>query len=208
MPELVISPTADGATLSKGIVVNTEDDFEDIVDDHDDLGCGSDDDFCIEGDASEGAFDEIVGALEDIVIGDPFQKLMKEFSDTHCGTFEDTEENKLEYMDIFSKWTTSIEGFLEKNLKFAIPGFVMKDFIEMLSERKNIEEEIVEEVLELLLSVNDFETFKQMMLTHKKSRPRAASLAVSGRGARIYKDEEEDGTHQPDLDFAICGTKK
>eukprot|EP00392_Amoebophrya_sp_AT5.2_P002765 g2770.t1 len=221
-----------------GAPVGDHGEFEDIVDAEqgtylEDGTCvvtgeisdgGSDEDFVIDGrgagftqSPSDAPFDEIVGALEDIVVSDGFQKTMTDFCSAHCSVFEESEENKLEYMEIFGKWTKTIETYLETYLKLQIPNFHMADFLGMLGERPKIEHEIVEEVmptflrvLELLLSVNDFETFKSLMLSAKTdaSGSKACGLEISCQRAKIHLDEEEDGEVRPELDFAICGKTK
>ncbi|CAD7941848.1 unnamed protein product [Amoebophrya sp. A120] len=237
MPDLFVGNSkAVGPSAAKQVAADVdfaeEDDFEDIVDsgerDDDEDGhdlpvvgdlCrddgGEDEDFCI-GDTeahtlADDQFDAIVGALEDIVVSDQFQKTMTDFCKTHCQSFADNEENKLEYTEIFSKWTKTIESYLELKLREAIDGFRMQDFLQLLGEREaKIEDEIVEEVLELLLSVNDFSTFKQLMLTHKQNGVTGGQelLRVTGGAATIHQDEDPDGDARPDLDFALCGKIK
>ncbi len=48
-------------------------------------------------------FDSIVGQLEDIAVSAEFQEIMQDFCKEHCHIFDDGEENKLEYTDIFNK---------------------------------------------------------------------------------------------------------
>merc|ERR1711972_535866 len=117
------------------------------------------------GSAEDGAFDETVGALEQVAISDEFQALLRSFSEEHCHHFEDTEENKLIYTDIFKKYSESIESFLDEKLKEAIPGFEMEKFLEELVKRG--EDAIDSEMFDLLASLGDFDVFKQQMLAAK-----------------------------------------
>lgn len=155
-------------------------------DDDDDLGGidGESDEFCIMDTADDASddqhFDAIVGKLEDIAISSQFQDLMLSFCQQHCDTFEDTEENKLEYTEIFNKWTTHIEGYIENQLKNVFSDFSTATFLQQLCERQNIEQEIVEDVLELLVSLSDFETFKGLMLNHKAARPERRGMSIKG----------------------------
>ena len=57
----------------------------------------------------------------------------------------------------------------------------MEEFLQELGQKENVEEEIMEEVLELLLSASDFETFKGLMLDAKAG---AASSSSSGDAAK------------------------
>lgn len=190
---------------------NVEEEFEDIVDyDNEELLDGGDDedDFYI-GDTvshtqADDRFDGIVGVLEDIAVSKDFQDLMHNFCDENCAIFDAGEENKLEYTSVFTKWTRTIEGFIEEQLKQIFQGFNMTDFLQELGRRKKVEDEIMDEVLELLISASDFETFKQLMLTHKESRiANEKNLSVAGVASKIYRDEDEEGEVRPDLDL-LC----
>lgn len=155
-----------------------------------------DEDFCIMDTGSEDEqFDNIVGQLEDIAVSKDFQDLMLGFCQKHCDIFEDSEENKLEYTEIFNTWTGYIESFIEERLKQTVEDFSTASFLQQLCERQNIEQEIVEDVLELLVSLSDFETFKQLMLNHKAARPEQRQttikggmqeLSLSGKASKIH----------------------
>lgn len=179
------------------------DDFEDIVDTHDDCmhgassGEDSDQDFTFEvkGSASDSAFDEKIGGLEEIAMCDKFQEMLKEFGMKHCNVFEDTEENKFEYTDIFKSYSETIEKYLEGRMVERFPGFSMEQFIEELAAR---EDEVDGEVFEMLVSLADFETFKQQMLAYKNQH--LIDLTLKGSAAPIHEDEDEEGDIRPDLE--------
>ena len=82
----------------------------------------------------------------------------------HYHHFEDVEENKFIYTDIFKEYTELIEKHLEAELKLRVPGFVMEQFMKSLESHKD---EIGEEIFDMLLSFSDFLTFKQMFLDYK-----------------------------------------
>ena len=110
------------------------------------------------GDADENEFDFVVGVLENIVMSPEFLEVQKQFCDEHCQIFDESEENKLIYTDIFRKYTTLIESSLERKLKEEIPGFEMHLFESLLKVRG---EEISGEIFDVLLSYTDFNEFKQ-----------------------------------------------
>eukprot|EP00048_Salpingoeca_helianthica_P016626 m.233358 g.233358 ORF g.233358 m.233358 type:complete len:148 (+) comp19077_c0_seq1:60-503(+) len=122
--------------------------------------------------AEDGKFDTIIGHLEDILIGSEFQTLLDHFMSQYAGEFEDSEENKFIYTDIFKKYTTMIEAFIDRALQARIRGFRMADFLKMLPARAG---QISEEIMDLLHSFGDFLTFKEAMLDYKKSRAAAAA---------------------------------
>ena len=57
-------------------------------------------------------FDMVVGCLQEIVIESPFQKMQQSFMDKYSHNFEDTEENKHIYFDIFNEYSKTIEAYI------------------------------------------------------------------------------------------------
>lgn len=146
----------------------------------------------------------VVGTLQEIIIDGEFEKFQKRFCNEHCMHFEATEENKLIYTDIFKKYHDTIEVYINQKLTEAIPGFDMKAFLEQVAERKD---EIDEQIMDLLLSFVDFESFKEMMLfsrahlvatTPKMKSGKAAALGLKGskEAAPIQSDQKKVGEAQ------------
>lgn len=52
--------------------------------------------------------------------------------DKYCDVFEDTDENKLIYMEIFQEYTQIIEDYIEKKLNERMGSFDMDKFAEDL----------------------------------------------------------------------------
>ena len=65
-----------------------------------------------------------------------FEDARESFCRSHCVVFDDTDENKLEYTEVFGQYTALIEGAIESRLKDSIPGFDMYAFMAMLDARK------------------------------------------------------------------------
>lgn len=154
----------DGAG-SADLEVDLDADGGDGVDDEMMICCGQG------GSAADNEFDEAVGALEEIIMEQDFVKVQTDFCKKHCAVFEDSEENKLEYTDVFNAYTDTIEKHLETRLTSRIPGFELDKFAHMCEKRKD---EISEDVFDILLSCGDFAEFKDLMLSHKTP----ASLVV------------------------------
>jgi ADP-ribosylation factor 2-binding protein len=114
---------------------------------------------------SDTKFDQTVGHIEDIIVSQEFQDVQNEFMEKHYHHFEDVEENKLIYTDIFEKYTALVEKVIEDELKKRIRDFQMDHFLKGLESRKG---EIDEEISDMLLSFTDFMAFKQLMLDFKK----------------------------------------
>jgi ADP-ribosylation factor 2-binding protein len=119
-----------------------EENFLDIVDNFDGMSDDEDEDvsFVSMGGENEedDEFDMIVGALEEIMMDDEFQELQRTFATEHCSHFEDTDENKLIYTEIFAKYTELVEGYLERRLRQNIATFSMPDFMDMLMTREEV----------------------------------------------------------------------
>jgi ADP-ribosylation factor 2-binding protein len=47
------------------------------------------------------------------VIEDEFEQLKNAFFEKYCDVFEDTEENKLVYMDIFKEYIKQLESYID-----------------------------------------------------------------------------------------------
>ena len=110
-------------------------------------------------------FDSFVGSLQEIVIDEEFEMLQTSFFQNNWMHFENTEENKLIYMEIFKKYKETIENFIEERLIEMIDGFNMDDYAGLLPDRKD---EIDDQLLELMISFADFSTFKELMISYKK----------------------------------------
>jgi len=196
-----------------------DDDFEDIIDNYEcNMMEDDDEDFEITGDCTDvdAIFDQSVECLEKIALayeGGQFPTVLKEFMMENCNVFEDTEENPLIYMDIFKRYTTTFERYLEEEIKKEMSEFDMNIFLRQLKDR---EDEISPDTLELLTSLVDFQTFKEMMICERKqlesplarSAREHADLSIFGRQSRIFAEEQEDGIPRPDLNLQVNFKKK
>lgn len=112
-------------------------------------------------------FDSIIGSIEDIVISEEFQSLQDSFMLKYYKEFDDTEENKFIYTDIFHEYTSTIEKHLNNELARRVSGFSMEKFISSLQEHKD---EITGDIFDMLLSFSDFVSFKEMFLDYKAEK--------------------------------------
>jgi len=190
-----------------------EDDFEDIIDNYESQEEEEEEDpFVITNMGSEAdeIFDQTIEKLERIALDveGEFPTVLRDFIRENCHVFEEGDENPHMYMDIFQMYATQIESFLEQELKKVMPDFSMNSFLKQLDGR---EEEISPDTLELLTSLADFQTFKEMMICEKNAMQtptasraqRHEDLCVFGRESRIFSEEVEDGVARPDLNLQI-----
>ncbi|XP_015920861.1 ADP-ribosylation factor-like protein 2-binding protein [Parasteatoda tepidariorum] len=112
-------------------------------------------------------FDVIIGHIEDIIIDPEFVNLQNDFMNRHYEIFEECEENKLEYMDIFNSYTELIEKHIETSLLRRMPEFSMKDFLKDIAKRHS---ELEGDVFDILVSFTDFISFKEMFLDYKAAK--------------------------------------
>ncbi|KAK7079349.1 ADP-ribosylation factor-like protein 2-binding protein, partial [Halocaridina rubra] len=109
-------------------------------------------------------FNSLVGHIENIILSDEFVSLRENFMKQYCHLFSDEEENKLEYTDIYNRYTSLIEGYIEKELSARERDFKMSAFLHELSQRHSLDGE----VFDLLLTFTDFVAFKNAMLETKE----------------------------------------
>ena len=112
-------------------------------------------------------FDAIIGHIEDIIISDRFRGIQDSFMEKYYKEFDDSEENKLVYMDIFKEYTATIEKCLNDELVKRVPDFSMETFVSTLQAHKD---EIVGDIFDMLLSFTDFIAFKDMFLDYKAEK--------------------------------------
>ena len=144
------------------------------------------------GSKDDNHFDMVVGQLEEIVMEPAFQQIERDFGREHCHEFEDTEVNKFIYTDLHKAYTASVETYLLEALTERIPGFDMPTFMDMLAKRPD---EISEDIADLLSDMDDFLSFKGMMLSYKAQAQAeqqrdggAAAAAAAAVGAAVGAD--------------------
>eukprot|EP00199_Chlamydomonas_sp_CCMP681_P006274 CAMPEP_0119113306 /NCGR_PEP_ID=MMETSP1180-20130426/43483_1 /TAXON_ID=3052 ORGANISM="Chlamydomonas cf sp, Strain CCMP681" /NCGR_SAMPLE_ID=MMETSP1180 /ASSEMBLY_ACC=CAM_ASM_000741 /LENGTH=217 /DNA_ID=CAMNT_0007101287 /DNA_START=129 /DNA_END=782 /DNA_ORIENTATION=+ len=152
-------------------------------------------------------FDRIVGALTCILMDSDFEALREDFCRTNCTHFANSDENKLIYTDIFRQYTELVETGIETRLQSAVAGFDMSLFLGMLDTRKD---ELMSDVFDLLLSLGDFEAFRDIMLEYKREFSQdpssSAGLALSCHALKVHLEDQEEGEERPDLDFTLTIT--
>lgn len=75
-------------------------------------------------------FNRVIGMIEDIVVAPDFQQLQHGFMEKYYARFDHTtEENRIEYMDIFADYTHTMESFIVAALQTQMEdGFDMDRF--------------------------------------------------------------------------------
>ncbi|CAH0556801.1 unnamed protein product [Brassicogethes aeneus] len=118
-------------------------------------------------DNDERYFSEVVGHIEEIIMNENFQSIQQDFMEKHWTQFEDDEENRLIYTDIFKEYQNTVEKYIEKSLLEKMPHFDPNKFDEELSNRKF---ELEGEIFEMLSTFSNFISFKNMFIDYKKMK--------------------------------------
>jgi len=197
-------------------VMDAEDDEVYAADGDDiaDASCDFDDDAFGEGVEAEGCpadaetaeFDAMVGALEEVMMDSRFSELQAEYCDAHAHEFDDTDENKLSYTDVFLEWQEKVEEYLGKRLAEILgPDFRMERLSQLVQAAMADNPDIVEssEVFEMLYSVGDFAAFKELMLAHKLGASRGFDGLIEVAPLVVRSEEMEDGDAHPELELSI-----
>lgn len=63
-------------------------------------------------------FNRVIGQIEDVVVGPEFQAFQHAFMEKYYERFDDaTEENSMEYFDIFAEYSETMEAFITTALQ-------------------------------------------------------------------------------------------
>jgi len=68
------------------------------------------------------------------------------------------------YMEVFEKYSDLLEAAITDHLSAAVDGFDLMELVGMLNARKD---ELDGEVFDMMLTLTDFEAFKELMLAYK-----------------------------------------
>ncbi|XP_019867841.2 ADP-ribosylation factor-like protein 2-binding protein [Aethina tumida] len=118
-------------------------------------------------DDSEKYFFEVVGCIEEIIMREKFQDMQQQFLEKHWKKFDDKEENKLIYTDIFKEYEEGIEKYIQDCLVECLPNF---DMIKFENELHNRKDELEGEIFEMLSTFTNFISFKNMFIDYKKMK--------------------------------------
>ncbi|KAI6650196.1 ADP-ribosylation factor-like protein 2-binding protein [Oopsacas minuta] len=115
-------------------------------------------------DESLDKFNLAIGVIEDLLVSNKFSELQNKFFERYYTCFDYGEENKLNYMDIFQQYQSTVEGYIEQELLSQVPDFSMEWMFKMLSSQQDY---VDMGIIEILNSFTDFLLFKELMLRYK-----------------------------------------
>lgn len=78
--------------------------------------------------ALEKRFTETIGCIEDTLMDEKFLELRSHFMEKYWSEFEESEENKLVYTEIFRMYQETVEKYIEEQIRKNVQGFDMCEF--------------------------------------------------------------------------------
>lgn len=115
---------------------------------------------------ADAMFDDATTFLEEIIFSRDFEEYRDKLLMANCELFEDSDENKLVYTELFNEYVNSIETYLTDKLSNSLPRFDFSKFYEWLMANKNaVKGDLVDEIY----SLTDFMIFKENVLEFKKA---------------------------------------
>lgn len=141
----------------------------------------------------------VLGALEDVIMDDGFNERIDEFMRKHCASFESADENKHEYMALFTEYMALLERYIQVKMEAALPGFDMAALCALIKEQGselNVD-------LEALGAYGDFQAFKEMMVTYRQEVRLDSGLSLTGASLHLWREDDEDGLPMPELTLSI-----
>lgn len=85
----------------------------------------------------------------------------------NCQTFEDTEENKLEYTNVYTEYVHILDQMIDAQLKTTFSDAELESFYVGFKDNMPQYEQINPEVVDNLFGFLDFDKFKKAMLSYK-----------------------------------------
>lgn len=77
---------------------------------------------------SERRFTQTIGCIEDTLVDEKFLELRSKLLEEHWREFDESEENKLVYTEIFRKYQETVEKYMEEQLRRNVKEFNMCEF--------------------------------------------------------------------------------
>ncbi|CAG9856932.1 unnamed protein product [Phyllotreta striolata] len=103
-------------------------------------------------DANDRKFAVIIGHIEELMVNEAFKRFVDDFFDRVRVTPENEKE-------IHVKYSETVRGYVEDEIKERLANFDMNKFYEDLHARKN---DVEFDVYEIISSFKDFDTFKNV----------------------------------------------
>lgn len=137
----------------------------------------------MDGDEHDWIFDFVLQFLE----SDKFDASVMDFVDEKCFVFDSEEENKFIYTDIHKEFKDHIEALISSNLGEL--GITTELFYESCEKGRN-KRDVNKAVFERMIAMDDFQTFKKIMVKRNVELQLEAMQSYSNWEAERGDDEE------------------
>lgn len=111
----------------------------------------------------------IFSSISDLVSSADFRDATVEFMQKHMDTFDESDENKLEYTTIFEEYVQILESTIDTQLYKSYPEPQIKAFYNNFKDNFSEYAKINEDTVETLFGFTDFNKFKKQVLEIKKT---------------------------------------
>ena len=125
------------------------------------------------------------------------------FIDAHCGLFDTcAQENKLEYTNVHNEFRVIVDRVLSDFLSEI--GVEAESFVEALKLRSN--DQIGQAILEYIIALDDFRTFRALMEKRKLDLELEALMAQHETGSQHISESDElddDDDYEKEEQFLV-----
>ena len=104
--------------------------------------------------------EDIFKAISELMALPEFKEASFKFFEKNKGTFEDTEENKLDHTDIHRDYVAIMEQIIEAKLKEKFTDEDIQEFYKTFKNNLDKYEKMDPETVDILFGFIDFEKFK------------------------------------------------
>ncbi|KAG9392253.1 ADP-ribosylation factor-like protein 2-binding protein [Carpediemonas membranifera] len=112
----------------------------------------------ISSNSEHSTFDDMLDALQDIILDEAFFMHQDELFQSYLPEFDfSSDENKFKYTDCFNSYTAEVENYIMSRLRERFPDASMQVFLQTLEKNPHA---LIEDVSDVLMSVSDFGEFK------------------------------------------------
>ena len=158
--------------------------------------------------------DWIVDYVLQFLESEKFDASVMDFVDEKCYIFENEEENKLEYTDIHREFSEHIDALIASNLGEL--SITSEMFFEACEKGRN-SRDINKQVFERMMAMDDFETFKKLMVKRNmelqletiraysavKSTPSKSGSKGKKKKSKYDDDDEEERELEAALEASL-----
>jgi hypothetical protein len=135
-------------------------------------------------------FDYVLQFLE----SEKFDSVIMDFIDEKCDIFDNEEENKFQYSDIHQEFRETVDALISSNLGEL--GVTVEMFFDAC-EKGRFKRDINQAVIERMIAMDDFLTFKKIMVKRNMELQLEALKACtnSSKHSGMFQscDDEDDG---------------